>query len=224
MRFEKKKVLVTSADRYMGPAIADLFEQEGADVYRSVDALRDQPSIDELMRNVGMVDILIANFAEVPHRASVDAVTDEDWHALFDALVHPLMRIVRAVAADMKGRGGKIVAVTSAAPLRGLPEHAGYCAARGAQNAFVRAAGLELAPHNIQFNAIGQNYVENNVYYPPQLIESEKFQKHVKLNVPAGQVAQSKETAELAAYLASPHCTHLVGQVIPFAGGWVTAT
>ena len=64
------------------------------------------------------------------------------------------MRIVRAITPQMIARRrGKIVAVTSAAPLRGIPKATGYCAARGAQNAFVRAAGLELARNNIQFNA-----------------------------------------------------------------------
>ncbi len=76
----------------------------------------------------------------------------------------------------MKERqSGKIVAVTSAAPLRGIPNTSGYCAARGAQNAFIRAIGLELAKFNIQVNAIAQNYVRNETYYPDTLLQNEKF-------------------------------------------------
>jgi 2-keto-3-deoxy-L-fuconate dehydrogenase len=106
--------------------------------------------------------------------------------------------------------------------LRGIPNASGYCAARGAQNAFVRAAGIELAPHNVQFNAVGQNYVRNPTYYPEDLLEDPRFAKHLARNVPSQRVAEGWESAELALFLASDKSDFMVGQVIPFAGGWVT--
>lgn len=192
---------------------------------RSDDRLLDQASVDKLASSSGEIDILIANFAEPPRTAAVDCITDEDWNTLFDTLVHPLMRTVRAFSKGMKERKkGKIIAVTSAAPLRGIPNTAGYCAARGAQNAFIRAAGVELAKYNIQANAIAQNYVSNDTYYPDDFIANEKFQAHLSTFVPTKKVAASEETAELALYLASDNCTHMVGQIIPFSGGWSTTT
>lgn len=221
-RLDSARVLLTQADDYMGPAIRELFTAEGAKVHASTAKLGDQPSVDALLAEAGEVDVLVANLALPPMPASVDEIRDEDWFALHDALVHPLMRIVRGVVPGMKARGkGKIVAVTSAAPLRGIPQTSAYCAARGAQNAFVRAGGLDLAPHNIQFNAIAQNYVKNPTYYPPGLVESERFKKHLSRNVPLGRAAESSETAELALFLASPNSDFMVGQVVPFAGGWV---
>ena len=82
--------------------------------------------------------------------------------------------------------------------------------------------GLELARANIQVNAIAQNYINNNTYYPDDLLDDAKFIDHVKRNVPTNKVGAAEETAELAAYLASDQCQHMVGQVIPLAGGWVT--
>lgn len=223
MRLSGKRVLITCADQYMGPAIAQLFKDEGAHLTLGEDPLLDQPSVDALIDAAGVVDILIANFAEPPRAASVDTIQDEQWHLLFDKLVHPLMRIVRAVAPQMKQRrGGKMVAVTSAAPLRGIANTSGYCAARGAQNAFIRAVGLELAGFNIQVNAIAQNYVRNDTYYPDALLRTDKFQQHIQRQVPAKRVAQASETAELALFLSSEGCNHLVGQIVPLAGGWAT--
>jgi 2-keto-3-deoxy-L-fuconate dehydrogenase len=192
-RLEGKRVLVTSCGQYMGPAIVDLFRAEGANVVADARELIPSQAAAAAVTEGGSIDVLVANLALAPRRARADQITDEDWHALFDALVHPLMRLVRAVLPQMiERRSGKIVAVTSAAPLRGIPSASAYCAARGAQNAFVRAVGLEVARHNVQVNAVAQNYVENNVYYPP----------------------------ELALYLASDRSDFMVGQVIPFAGGW----
>ncbi|MFH2131560.1 MAG: SDR family oxidoreductase [bacterium] len=225
MGLSGKRVLITCAGQYMGPAIRQLFEAEGAQVVASENPLLDQAGVTAVMAEAGAVDILIANFAEPPRSAAVDQIQDDDWLVLFDTLVHPLMRIVRAVTPQMKERqAGKIVAVTSAAPLRGIPYNTAYCAARGAQNAFIRAAGLELARFNIHVNAIAQNYVKNNTYYPKTLFQNEKFLQNVNQLVPTRRVAEGSETAELALFLASDRCSHLVGQIIPMAGGWVTST
>lgn len=224
-RFTGKRVLVTSADRYMGPPIAAAFKAEGAEIIESTDKLLTQEAVDALAANLGSIDILVANFAEPPRPGQLAKIDDQDWFQLFDTLTHPLMRICRAIVPGMKAQGhGKVVAVTSASSLRGIPGYSGYCAARGAQNAFIRAVGLEYAPHNVQINAIAQNYVENDTYYPPGLLENEKFQARLKEDVPTQAVAKAEETGELALYLASDKCTHMVGQVLPWAGGWVTTT
>ena len=223
MRLSGKRALITCADQYMGPAIKTLFEAEGARLVTSENPLLEQESVDALVKTVGRVDILVANFSEPPRTAPVESIEDRDWHVLFDKLVHPLMRIVRAVTPQMKERqAGKIVAVTSAAPLRGIPNTSGYCTARGAQNAFIRATGLELARFNIQVNAIAQNYVRNETYYPDSMFQNEKFLQHIRNMVPSKRVAESSETAELALFLSSEGCNHLVGQIVPMAGGWAT--
>lgn len=220
-RLQGRRVLVTQADAYMGPPIVELFRAEGADVVAEDGPLVDPSRPARVVAAAGTLDVLVANLALAPHPAPVGEITDADWHALFDALVHPLMRLVRATAPGMVARGrGKIVAVTSAAPLRGISEVSAYCAARGAQNAFLRAVGLELAPKNVQVNAIAQNYVKNDTYYPPDLLATERFARHLSRNVPSGRVAEPWETAELALFLASERSDFMVGQIIPFAGGW----
>jgi len=224
-RLEGKRILVTSADRYMGPAICELFAGEGADVHASMINLYDQPSVDKLLADAGQIDGLVANFAQASPVAPVQSITDEDWHTVFSELVDPLMRIVRAVVPQMLERNqGKIVAITSAAPLKGVPNGSIYAAARGAQNAFIRSVGLELARENIQVNAIAQNYVKNDTYYAPDFIDTDKFRNHLQRNVPVQRLAEAWETAELALYLCSELSNFMVGQIIPFAGGWTTST
>ena len=224
-RLDNKSVLITQSDDYMGPAIAELFTSEGAKVYAKPGFVPFDSSFEQAFQDTADVDVVIANLAHDPCNTPVAGITDENWQALFDTMVHPLMHIVRYFAPRMAARGhGKIIAVTSAAPLKGIPGSSAYCAARGAQNAFVRASGLEFAASNVQINAIAQNYVSNPVYYPPELVATDRFQKHLSRNVPAGRVAKAEEQAELALFLASNNSDFIVGQVIPFAGGWVTST
>jgi len=220
-RLEHKRVLVTQASAYMGPAICDLFRAEGAQVVADDSDLSLAGACERVVGDAGALDVLVANLAHPPNPAPVGEISDADWATLFDTMVHPLMRLVRAVSPALIAQGhGKIVAITSAAPLRGMPNTSAYCAARGAQNAFIRAVALELAPHNVQANAVAQNYVRNDTYFPSDIIESERFSKHLSRNVPAKRLAHGWESAELALFLASDKSDFMCGQIVPFAGGW----
>ncbi len=218
-----KRVLVTSATTYMGPAIVELFGEEGADVVADSGRYLGIGDAEQAIAAAGAIDVLVANLAAPPSPARAQAITDEDWSALFDALVHPLMRLVRAVLPAMLERGhGKVVAVTSAAPLRGIPGASAYTAARGAQNAFIRSVGLEVARNGVQVNAVAQNNVENDTYYPPGMLADEQVRERILREVPIRRFATGRESAELALWLASDRSSYVVGQVVPFAGGWAT--
>ncbi len=153
-----RTALITCVDRYMGRAVQTKFEALGITVVTSDGPLTSERACTDLIAAAGEIDLLVANLAEPPMTGPVQNIDNADWNTLFDALVHPLMYLVRAVTPQMLDqRAGKIIAVTSAAPLRGIPNNAAYCAARGAQNGFIKADGLELAHANIQANATAQN-------------------------------------------------------------------
>lgn len=221
-RLRGTRALITSCDTYMGPPIVELFRAEGADVVAEPGALigADEPA--ELIERVGAVDVLVANLDLPAYNARVREIEDTEWLAGFDAMVHPLMRLVRAVAPSMIERGsGSIVALTSSSPLRRMRPHATpYVTARAAQNAFVRSAGHELAAHNVRLNAIAQNFVQNDTYYPASILENEKFRARLESEVPARRLGEPRETAELALFLASDRSSFVFGQIISQDGGW----
>lgn len=221
-RLAGKRILVTSCTTYMGPPITELFRAEGADVVADPGALLDPAEPDELLVRTGHVDAVIANLDLPAYGARLADIDDARWVEGFDAMVHPLMRLVRAASRQMVERGsGSIVAITSSSPLRRMTPHAiSYVAARAAQNAFVRSAGHELAAHGVRLNAIAQNFVENDTYYPPSIMENERFRERLRTEVPARRLGHPHETAELALYLAGETSTFLFGQIISNDGGW----
>lgn len=221
-RLEGRRALVTASSRFMGPAISSLFAEAGADVIADDRDLSGAGAVDALAAESGPVDILVANLAGVNPKTSVVETADSDWLAQFDDMVHPLMRLVRAFAPAMIERGrGKVVVIGSAAALRGMSNWSAYSAARGAQLAFVRAAGAELASRNVQVNAVAQSFVENPDYFPPEYQATDEFRARLA-TVPAARLASGREAALAALYLASEESDFLAGQVLPFAGGWVT--
>ncbi len=221
-RLVGQRVLVTSADTYMGPAIVELFRGEGADVIADADPLTDPAAPAALVEGSGELDVVIANFDLPASMAKTVDIEDEPWLDGFDAMVHPLMRLVRATAPAMIERGrGSIVALTSSSPLRRMtPQAISYVTARAAQNAFVRSAGHDLARHGVRLNAIAQNFVRNDTYFPPEVLATERFQQRLSREVPAARIGEPSETAELALFLASGRSSFICGQIISQDGGW----
>ena len=221
-RLENKRVLVTQADDYMGPATIEVFSEAGANVMAHTGDLTQPNACEQLIADSGAIDVLIANLAS-PNFSGIPTaeLTADAWHCAFDVMVHPLHSLCRAVLPQMIDRKrGKIVVYGSASALKGMRTLAAYSAARAAQVGYVQSLGVEVAPHNIQVNLIAQNYVENPIYYPPAVREKESFQNSLRRQVPLGRLATAREDALFALFLASDESDFFVGQAIPFSGGW----
>ena len=217
-----KRVLVTQADKFMGPMLCEVLAEHGAEVVRSIASLLESGAASAVVQSAGAIDVMVANLAYAAPTTLAAEVTDTEWAATFAALVDPLPRLFRAVLPKMiERRSGKILVIGSASALRGMKRASTYSAARGAQLAYVQSVGVEVAPHNVQVNAIAQNFVENPTYFPPEVQANPRFQERLKREVPLGRLVAAREDAEFAAYLCSESANCFVGQVFPVCGGWV---
>jgi 2-keto-3-deoxy-L-fuconate dehydrogenase len=218
-----KRVLVTHADAFMGPVLCEVFTEHGATVIADTDTLAGPDAPAAMIAAAGRVDVLVANLALPAPATAVTQVTEDEWSGTFAALVDPLPRLFRAVLPAMiERRAGKILVMGSASALRGMKRASTYSAARGAQLAYVQAVGVEVAPHNVQVNAIAQNFVDNPTYFPAEVQANPRFQERLLREVPLGRLVGAREDAEFAAYLCSDPANCFVGQVFPVCGGWVT--
>lgn len=217
-----KRVLLTQSDEFMGPALQRVFGALGATVIADTRPLDAPQAAAQVVAQAGDVDVLLAHLALPAPSTAVAALGDDEWRRVFAHLADPLPRLARALMPQFSARGGgRIVVIGSAAALRGQKRTSSYSAARGAQIAWVRAAGLELARQNIQLNAIAQNFVDNPTYFPPEVQANPRFQERLKREVPLGRLVSADEDALFAAYLASDAAACFVGQVFPVCGGWV---
>ena len=251
MKLTGKIALITNVSHYMGPAITEEFAREGAslalhdrddaargslvalgerlgrdvlpiggDLTKSADADR---AVEAVVARFGRLDVLVNNSSYPPSGSPTEAVTDAAWREMMAHLLDEPFYLIRAALRVMRpARRGKIINITSAAALPGIPNYAAYTTARAGVNGLTKAVGREVAGDGIQVNAIAQNYVENPTYFPPALTgDPAKLARMVK-HIPAGRLARGEESARLAVYLASEDADFFVGQVVPFAGGWVT--
>ena len=217
-----KRVLITQTDAFMGPVLSEVFAECGAHVIADRQSLVELEVAGEIVKAAGVIDVLVVNLA-IPAPSTAAAEVDEaEWRETFATLVDPLPRLARAVLPQMLARrSGKILVMGSASALRGMKFRSTYSAARGAQLAYVQALGVEVAPHNVQVNAIAQNFVENPTYFPPEVQADPRFQERLHREVPLGRLVSAREDALFAAYLCSDAANCFVGQVFPVCGGWV---
>ena len=250
MKLTGKVALITNVSHFMGPAITEEFCREGAsvalhdrdeaavkpyaliaerlgrdvlslagDLSRSGEAER---AVEAVVARFGRLDILVNNNAHPPSGSPVEDITDAAWREMMARLLDEPFYCLRAALRVMRPAGrGKIVNITSAAGVPGLARYAAYSAARAGANGLTKAVGREVARDGIQVNAIAQNYVENPTYFPPALVADDKALARMVRNIPAGRLARGEESARLAVYLASEDSDFFVGQVVPFAGGWI---
>ncbi len=249
MKLTSKVALITNVSQYMGPACTEEFAKEGAvlalhdrtearakpalevtmaygrealvvagDLTRAAEANR---VVRVVLERFGRLDILVNNSSHSPVGGPLEETSDEAWRAMVAHLLDEPFFCMRAALRAMKRQGhGKIVNLTSAVAIAGLPNYAAYSAARAGTNGLTRAVGREVARHGIQVNAIAQNFVENPTYFGPEIVSNPEKLSRVLKHVPAGRLARSEESARLAVYLASEEADFFCGQVIPFAGGW----
>jgi NAD(P)-dependent dehydrogenase (short-subunit alcohol dehydrogenase family) len=220
-KLEGKRILVTQADAFMGPVLCEILAEHGASVIADTRSLVNTDAPAAALADAGLIDVLIANLALPAPQTEATAVSEREWRDTFAALVDPLPRLCKAaLPAMIERRAGKILVMGSASALRGSRRLTTYSAARGAQLAYVQALGVEVAAHNVQVNAIAQNFVDNPTYFPPEVQANPRFQERLKREVPLGRLVSAREDAEFAAYLCSDAADCFVGQVFPVSGGW----
>ncbi len=218
-----KRVLITQAGAFMGDVLRRTFAEHGATVIADERVLAEPGLAEDAVARAGHVDVLIANLGVPAPSTRAHEVGDDEWRHVFAHMVDPLPRLFRAVLPQMiERRAGKIVVMGSATALRGQKRTSTYAAARGAQVSYVRAVGTEVAASNVHVNLIAQNFVENPMYYGPEVQAMPAFQERLKREVPLARLARPEEDALFAVFLASSEVSFFAGQSIPFAGGWVT--
>lgn len=228
---EGRVIVITHAKHFVGPSTAGVLAGHGATVIChdaestsgiiAAEAREPEALIDEVIASHGRIDALICNDAHPAVRAPVDEADPSEMRNALEALVAWPYRLIGQAVPYMKSAGaGKILMVTSAAPLRGLANYSIYATARGAGNALVKSLSLELAPFNIQINAIAPNYIENPTYFPPDLLADQQAMAKMLRNIPAKRLGKPDEVAETIAFFASDRCGFITGHVVPIAGGW----
>jgi NAD(P)-dependent dehydrogenase (short-subunit alcohol dehydrogenase family) len=118
----------------------------------------------------------------------------------------------------MRARAGRIVAIGSAAALRGTQGNAAYAASKGALASYMRTLAIETASRGITANTIAPGFVDTAM-----LAGYSDYREKLEKLIPAGRFGYASEVAGLAAYLISPEAAYITGAEIVIDGGLTVA-
>ena len=146
----------------------------------------------------------------------------QDWDDIIATnLTAPFVVSQAVVRGMIERKSGKVIHIASLMSDLARPTVVPYTAAKGGVRQLTRGMALELAPHNIQVNAIAPGYFATEMNRA--LLDNVEFDAWVKKRTPAGRWGEPSEIAGLAVFLASNAANYMTGQVLVMDGGMSVA-
>ena len=178
------------------------------------DAKVPQKLIDEVVDELGRVDVLVNN-AGLSTASPFFDLTADDFDVTFAVDVRASFLLGQAVARNMRDRGdgGAIVNITSVHEHIPRPDFAVYAAAKAALGMLTRAMALELAEHRIRVNAVAPGLIAT----PRNEADAQKLVPEV----PLGRPGRPEEVAALVSWLVSDEAAYVTGASYLMDGGMI---
>ena len=138
------------------------------------------------------------------------------WRADFDGNVLPTVLLTEALLDAFARPGGRIVAMSSVAALRGSSS---YGAAKAAVNAWVLWMAGRLAQDGVTVNAVAPGFVPDTDFWRSRIKADPGIVANRVAPIPMGRPGTPEEVAEAVAYLAAPDAGWTTGQILQVNGG-----
>jgi 2-deoxy-D-gluconate 3-dehydrogenase len=176
-----------------------------------------RPAMEEVERKLGPVSVLVNN-AGIAIMGSVLNFRAEDWDRVIETNLNSCFFLSQIAAQSMVARKqGKIINIASEYSLFGAQSIIPYGAAKGALVQVTKTMAIELAPHNIQVNAILPGWIETDMTVVAQ---SGPWFKEIIMRTPAGRFGKPEDTAGAAVFLASHASDFVTGSIVYVDGGY----
>jgi NAD(P)-dependent dehydrogenase (short-subunit alcohol dehydrogenase family) len=242
---QEKVVVVTGGSRGIGLELAHNFLAQGARVVicgrkeENLEAAKEKLNGGERLLAVpahiareGDVDRLfdttVSQFGEpeilinnVGMNLLTASVTDTDlpiWNKIIEGNLTGTFLCSRKAARIMRERkGGKIVNISSIAATRAVPAMGIYGIAKAGVEMLTKVLASELAPFNIQVNAIAPGMVRTDFSKP--FWSTSAIHDQIVKAIPTGRIAETVDLVPIVLLLASRHADYITGQTIIVDGG-----
>ncbi|MCM3586108.1 SDR family oxidoreductase [Mesobacillus maritimus] len=245
-KLKNKVALITGGDSGIGKSVAIYFAKEGADVAilylnESEDAVKTkqiieeegqkcvlisgdigneafcQSSIDQTVRELGKLDILVNNAAEQHPQKNFLDITSEQLEKTFRTNLFSMFYLTKAALPHLK-QGSSIINTSSITAYKGNEQLIDYSATKGAIVSFTRSLAMSLAKQGIRVNSVAPGPIWTPLIpstFPADQVET------FGSTTPMGRAGQPHELAPAYVYLASDDSAYVSGQTLHVNGGTI---
>lgn len=175
--------------------------------------------IDKVVARFGRLDILVNN-AGYQRRTPVLEYSASEWDADIELLLTAVFDLSQQAGRVMVRQGaGKIIQIASISSFQGARNIIGYASAKHALVGLTKCLANELAPHNINVNAIAPGLFDtdmaSNVMTDPAKLNE------LRGRIPAGRFGKPEDMIGPLLFLASDASRHVHGHILLVDGGWM---
>ncbi len=236
-----KYAFITGASRGIGAAIAEELAKNGYHLYltckNSADLLcrlaakleetysisctcfvgdiSDYHFVSECFSSIQRLDVLINN-AGISYVGLLSEMDVTDWNRVIGTNLSSAFYTSKlAIPLMLREKSGKIINISSVWGNVGASMEVAYSASKGGLNSFTKALAKELAPSNIQVNAIACGVIDTDM----NKCFSAEDMELLKGEIPADRIGTSAEVAHLTLQILQSS-SYLTGQIITLDGGW----
>jgi 3-oxoacyl-[acyl-carrier protein] reductase len=219
--FAEEGAAVTIADKNEAGAkdvAGGIAERGGAATAIAVEVTDEEAvgrMVERTLAELGRIDILVNN-AGIDTVSTVVEMPLAMWQQMLDVNLTSLFLCTRAVLPAMiEQRSGRIINMGSQLGLEGTDRMVHYCAAKAGVHGFTKALAYELAPYNINVNAIAPGPIQT------PLLDSipEDWLEKKRASIPLGRFGSVAEITPTAVLLASDGGSYYTGATLNVSGG-----
>ncbi len=169
---------------------------------------------------MGGINILVNNAGIIRHSPFVK-FSEADWDDVMNVNLRTMFFLSQAVAKEFirQGRGGKIVNIASMLSYQGGILISSYTASRSAIMGLTRLMANELAPHDINVNAIAPGYIKG--VGNQALRDDPQRSAEILARIPVGRWGEPADLMGTIVYLASEASSYMHGFTVALDGGWL---
>lgn len=207
---EKVNAVAKEICSFGGQAKGVVFTVKGA---KEVEAL-----VEKVYKENNRIDILV-NALGTHIEAPAEDYKEEDWDHIMNVDLKTAFFLSKEVGKrQIADGGGKHIHITSVRGLLGIERgYISYCTIRGGMNMMIKQLATEWGKHKININGIAPTFTRTSLV--TQYLEDPAFYKPLVARIPLGRVAETRDIAGLAIYLAAPVSDFVTGQIIYVDGG-----